>query len=159
MSAALVESVRLAYAELHGLCDGSRKFTMSIPVRADRDSDMVIGRGLDAAAAALTEAEALKIQLAASQAREVALREALNDLYGYAHRQAPLSRFEGGVPVALLKGLNALSAPTDTAALRAMLTQVARSAMSCGGSRANAGLDFVFDLDVESIVDRVLGGS
>lgn len=35
-----------AYGVVHGLCDGTRKFTMSVPVRDD-DSDMVLMNAID----------------------------------------------------------------------------------------------------------------
>lgn len=166
MSAALVESVRdtvdaeesVEIHRVHG--------TPGVPPLALISRAQMLRAKLDLPAilAALTEAEALRAQVAQGQAREVALREALNDLYGYAHRQAPLSRFEGGVPVALLKGLNALSAPTDTAALRAIVTECYAQAFMAGmkSQQYVSGGYGVTEADLPSeaaIIDRVLGGS
>jgi hypothetical protein len=38
-----------ANAEVHALCSGKRRWTMSIPAEVDRDSDLVIGRALNEA--------------------------------------------------------------------------------------------------------------
>ena len=113
---------------------------------------------------AFADMNALRLSLAQAQAREAKLRawlkaiaeddrggagEVSYDEFAYKRREAELQD----------AARKALATPADDGALRALLTQVARAAMSCGGSRANAKLDFVADIDVETIVDNALGGA
>lgn len=45
---ALIASIDKAEKMLHALCDGTVRWTMSIPAQLDRDPDLVIGMGLRA---------------------------------------------------------------------------------------------------------------
>ena len=141
MSAALVESVREA-VKLRAL------------LFANSD---VIGMGheyyrldLPAILAALTEAEALRAQVAAGQAREVALRE------GLAFIATNECECEDHTPFACpsCSAKGALSAPTDTAALRAMLEKVWML-----GYDAPDATDGNAETQRTTDIDRVLGGS
>ena len=130
------DALTAAYAELHGLCDGSRKFTMSVPVRADRDSDMLISAGLDLV-------EPLRTQLAAAQASVLALREALRRLHSAAENyQGACSEVGHNFAVEYdtlfhvtedqRAFVYSLATRSDAGALRAML----RQAFKCGEDMA-----------------------
>ena len=142
MSAALVESVREA------------ERLENVP-GAWHEAD-VARNALDLTAilAALTEAEALRAQVAASQAREVALRGWLTAIANdnrngrgeFSYDEFSYKRREAELQDAARK---ALSAPTDTAALRAMLRAAWIDGID-GDDGSNSA---------DAYIDRVLGGS
>ena len=100
---------------------------------------------LPAILAALTEAEALKAQVAAGQAREVALRK----LAAYMAEDVCQCDENLGTQCASCFARDYLSAPTDTAALRAMLRAAWIDGID-GDDGSNSA---------DAYIDRVLGGS
>lgn len=72
-----------ALAEVHGLCDGSRRWTMRVPVQRDRDSDLVISDALEAIPHLLAERDRLAAQIAAVRSIHREIR--IHDVCGHPH--------------------------------------------------------------------------
>lgn len=123
---------------------------------------------LPAILAALTEADALRAQVAASQAREVALREAGEGLLRLVNDPYDKNTWSANSEKAWNALRAALSTPTDTAALRAFGERCVLAGWVGGNNYAFpdepeelvvADIPPDAQQQIAAIVDRVLGGS
>lgn len=157
----LVESVREAsQAQMRRVAAQKASTSGDLHGMIAYEHQQLYALDLPAILAALTEAESLRAQVAASQAREVALREALARVRQTIH-QMDVKRLTQQVPpharceldvLAVVE--DALSAPTATAALRAML----EGAWDSGWQHDTLDADTAERVR-GNFVDRVLGGS
>ena len=68
--AELRQMLAAAHEELRQLCDGSKRWTMRVPPDLERDSDLVISRGLEVAESLLDAAErGARVEAAAREYR------------------------------------------------------------------------------------------